>query len=34
MIHPGQQSAFPTMKLVGNRLRVERLVERGRRESR
>ncbi|KAK4123790.1 patatin-domain-containing protein [Parathielavia appendiculata] len=34
MIHEGQQSAFPKMKFIGNRLRVERLVERGRRESR
>lgn len=34
MIHEGQQSAFPKMRFVGNRLRVERLVERGRRESR
>lgn len=34
MIHEGQQSAFPKMKFVANRLRVERMVERGRRESR
>lgn len=34
MIHEGQQSAFPKIKFIGNRLRVERLVERGRRESR
>ncbi|KAL2135536.1 hypothetical protein VTI74DRAFT_8142 [Chaetomium olivicolor] len=34
MIHEGQQSAFPKMKFIGNRLRIERLVERGRRESR
>ncbi|KAH6624885.1 acyl transferase/acyl hydrolase/lysophospholipase [Chaetomium sp. MPI-SDFR-AT-0129] len=34
MIHEGQQSAYPKMRFVGNRLRVERLVERGRRESR
>jgi predicted acylesterase/phospholipase RssA len=34
MIHEGQQSAFPKMKFIGNRLRVERLVEKGRRESR
>ncbi|KAK0737028.1 acyl transferase/acyl hydrolase/lysophospholipase [Apiosordaria backusii] len=34
MIHEGQQSAFPKIKFVGNRLRVERLVERGRRENR
>ncbi|KAK3901328.1 patatin-like phospholipase domain-containing protein [Staphylotrichum tortipilum] len=34
MIHEGQQSAFPMMRFVANRLRVERLVEKGRRESR
>lgn len=34
MIHEGQQSAFPKIKFVANRLRIERLVERGRRESR
>ncbi|KAL2018820.1 hypothetical protein VTK56DRAFT_378 [Thermocarpiscus australiensis] len=34
MIHEGQQSAFPKIKFVSNRLRIERLVERGRRESR
>ncbi len=34
MLHEGQQSAFPPLKFVSNRLRVERLVERGRRESR
>jgi predicted acylesterase/phospholipase RssA len=34
MLHEGQQSAFPKMRFVGNRLRVERMVERGRRESR
>nr|CDP31951.1 Putative protein similar to patatin-like phospholipase domain-containing protein NCU11180 of Neurospora crassa [Podospora anserina S mat+] len=34
MIHEGQQSAFPKIKFVANRLRVERLVERGRRENR
>jgi len=34
MMHEGQQSAYPTMRFVGNRLRVERLVEKGRRESR
>ncbi|KAK0646018.1 hypothetical protein B0T16DRAFT_329441 [Cercophora newfieldiana] len=34
MIHEGQQSAFPKLKFVANRLKVERLAERGRRESR
>ncbi|KAK3295962.1 patatin-like phospholipase domain-containing protein [Chaetomium fimeti] len=34
MIHEGQQSAFPKLRFVANRLRVERLVEKGRRESR
>lgn len=34
MIHEGQQSAFPTLKFVANRLKIERLVERGRRETR
>ncbi|KAK7743746.1 hypothetical protein SLS62_010438 [Diatrype stigma] len=31
MIHEGQQSAFPKLKFVANRLRVERLIEQGRR---
>ncbi|AEO69282.1 uncharacterized protein THITE_2119491 [Thermothielavioides terrestris NRRL 8126] len=34
MIHEGRQATFPKLRFVGNRLRVERLVERGRRESR
>ncbi|KAJ4411630.1 hypothetical protein N0V85_003815 [Neurospora sp. IMI 360204] len=34
MIHEGQQSAFPKVKFIANRLKVERLVERGRRETR
>lgn len=34
MIHEGQQSAFPTLKFVANRLKVERLVELGRRQTR
>lgn len=34
MLHEGQQSAFPTVKFVANRLKIERLVERGRRETR
>ncbi|RYO77016.1 hypothetical protein DL766_009886 [Monosporascus sp. MC13-8B] len=31
MIHEGRQSAFPKLKFVANRLRVERLIEQGRR---
>ncbi|KAL2752887.1 hypothetical protein ACRALDRAFT_1052658 [Sodiomyces alcalophilus JCM 7366] len=34
MLHEGQQRGFPILKFVGNRLRVERAVERGRRETR
>ncbi|KAI5465456.1 acyl transferase/acyl hydrolase/lysophospholipase [Mariannaea sp. PMI_226] len=34
MLHEGRQSAFPKLKFVSNRLRLERLVEQGRRESR
>ncbi|KAK3504657.1 patatin-like phospholipase domain-containing protein NCU11180 [Neurospora crassa] len=34
MIHEGQQSAFPKVKFIANRLKIERLVERGRRETR
>lgn len=34
MLHEGRQSAFPTLKFIGNRLKVERLVDQGRRESR
>ncbi|KXJ94345.1 lipase [Microdochium bolleyi] len=34
MIHEGQQSAFPKLKFIANRLKVERLVEEGRRETR
>ncbi|KAH7162295.1 acyl transferase/acyl hydrolase/lysophospholipase [Dactylonectria estremocensis] len=34
MIHEGRQSAFPKLKFVANRLKLERLVEQGRRESR
>jgi predicted acylesterase/phospholipase RssA len=34
MLHEGQQSTFPKLKFIANRLKVERLVERGRRESR
>ncbi|KAM5351231.1 hypothetical protein ACJ41O_003954 [Fusarium nematophilum] len=34
MMHEGKQSAFPKLKFIANRLKVERLIERGRRESR
>lgn len=34
MIHEGQQSAFPKLKFIANRLKVERLIEQGRRETR
>lgn len=34
MIHEGKQSVFPKLKFIGNRLKVERLVEQGRRETR
>ncbi|KAK3692070.1 hypothetical protein B0T22DRAFT_446337 [Podospora appendiculata] len=34
MIHEGQQSAFPKLRFVANRLKVERAVERGRMETR
>jgi len=34
MLHVGQQSAFPKLKFLGNRLKVERVIERGRRETR
>ncbi|CAM1505245.1 Fc.00g108820.m01.CDS01 [Cosmosporella sp. VM-42] len=34
MIHEGKQSAFPKLKFVANRLKVERLVEQGRRQTR
>ncbi|KAI8966740.1 patatin-like phospholipase domain-containing protein [Daldinia sp. FL1419] len=33
MLHEGQQSAFPKLKFIGNRLKVERLIEQGRRET-
>ncbi|KAI1107261.1 patatin-like phospholipase domain-containing protein [Jackrogersella minutella] len=33
MIHEGQQSAFPRLKFIANRLKVERLIEQGRRET-
>ncbi|KAH6693644.1 lipase [Plectosphaerella plurivora] len=34
MLHEGQQRGFPIIKFVGNRLKAERLIERGRRETR
>ncbi|KAI0166302.1 lipase [Xylariaceae sp. FL1272] len=34
MLHEGQQSAFPKLKFIANRLRIERLIEQGRRETR
>ncbi|KAF8863735.1 patatin-domain-containing protein [Acephala macrosclerotiorum] len=34
MLHVGQQSAFPKLKFLANRMKVERLIERGRRETR
>lgn len=33
MIHEGQQSAFPRLKFIANRLKIERLIEQGRRET-
>ncbi|KAE8452006.1 hypothetical protein EG329_002171 [Mollisiaceae sp. DMI_Dod_QoI] len=34
MLHVGQQSAFPKLKFLANRMKIERLIERGRRETR
>ncbi|KAK1980467.1 patatin-like phospholipase [Colletotrichum cereale] len=34
MIHEGQQRGYPILKFVGNRLKIERLIEQGRRETR
>jgi predicted acylesterase/phospholipase RssA len=34
MLHEGQQSAFPKLKFIANRLKLERLIEKGRRETR
>ncbi|KAI1167920.1 lipase [Nemania serpens] len=34
MLHEGQQSAFPKLKFIGNRLKIERLIEQGRRQTR
>ncbi|KAH8663523.1 acyl transferase/acyl hydrolase/lysophospholipase [Tricladium varicosporioides] len=34
MLHVGQQSAFPKLQFLSNRMKIERMVERGRRETR
>jgi predicted acylesterase/phospholipase RssA len=34
MLHVGQQSCFPKLKFLANRMKVERMIERGRRETR
>jgi hypothetical protein len=34
MLHVGQQSCFPKLKFIANRMKVERMIERGRRETR
>lgn len=34
MLHEGKQGAFPTLKFIGNRLKIERLIDQGRVESR
>ncbi|KAF2837835.1 patatin-domain-containing protein [Patellaria atrata CBS 101060] len=34
MIHVGQQSAFPKLKFIANRMKLERLIEEGRRATR
>ncbi|KAI0460362.1 ADP-ribosylation factor family-domain-containing protein [Xylaria acuta] len=34
MLHEGQQSAFPKLKFIANRLKIEHLIEQGRRETR
>ncbi|KAI0200496.1 lipase [Astrocystis sublimbata] len=34
MLHEGQQSAFPKLKFIENRLKIERLIEQGRRNTR
>ncbi|KAJ8133044.1 hypothetical protein O1611_g582 [Lasiodiplodia mahajangana] len=34
MLHEGQQSTFPKLKFIANRLKIERLIEQGRRETR
>ncbi|CRK28997.1 hypothetical protein BN1708_004820 [Verticillium longisporum] len=34
MLHEGQQRGFPILKFMGNRLKVERMIEQGRKETR
>ena len=34
MLHVGQQSAFPKLKFLANRMKVERMIESGRRDTR
>ncbi|GAP89327.1 putative patatin-like phospholipase domain-containing protein [Rosellinia necatrix] len=34
MLHEGQQSTFPKLKFIANRLKIERIIERGRRDTR
>ena len=34
MLHVGQQSAFPKLQFLANRMKVERAVEKGRKENR
>lgn len=34
MLHVGQQSAFPKLEFLANRMKIERLVDRGRKETR
>lgn len=34
MLHVGQQSAFPKLKFLANRLKIERIIENGRRQTR
>ncbi|KAM0324317.1 hypothetical protein ACHAQA_008094 [Verticillium albo-atrum] len=34
MLHEGQQRGFPILKFMGNRLKVERIIEQGRKETR
>ena len=34
MLHAGQQSTFPTLKFIANRIKIERLIDEGRRNAR
>ena len=34
MLHVGQQSAFPKLQFLANRMKIERMVDRGRKETR